>query len=128
MLFFSFVPALKKPTIPEVDVAFAISSASSDATEVRRQSKAVIKSLIDTYGMEKLKIALIAYGSISKTLATFQDTANFADKELIRYLDRVQAVSGEPNLKAALVNADELLRDTGRPNAKKILVVISDKK
>lgn len=121
--------ALQKPTIPDVDIAFAISSASSDAIEVHRQTKAILKSLIDTYGMEKVKLALIVYGSIPKTMATFHDTANFPDENLKRYIvDRLESGTGEPNLRKALVNAEAVFRNTGRPNAKKILVVVSDKK
>lgn len=121
-------PALNNPPIPNVDIVFALSSASSNAAEVLRHSKAILKSLIDTYGMEKIKLALIVYGSTPEIRANFRETANFPDANLKTFIDGVSMGSGEPNLQKALVKAEMVFKTAMRPNAKKILVVISDKK
>jgi hypothetical protein len=121
--------AIKRPPIPEVDLAFAVSAASRDSSEIYRQCKAIVKSVVDTYGMDKVKIALIVYGSTPSTKITFQEASSFpTDENLKGYIDNLPASSGEPNLEKALRRAEDLFSNGGRPSAKKILAVISDKR
>lgn len=115
--------------MPEVDLTFVISAASRDSSEIYRQCKQIIKSVIDTYGMDKVKIAIIVYGSEPSTKLTFLDASSFnTDEKLKRYIEDLEASSGEPNLVKALRRAEDLFNRGGRPNAKKILAVISDKR
>ena len=115
--------------MPEVDLAFVISTASRDSSEIYRQCKQIIKSVIDTYGMDKVKIAVIVYGSEPITQLTFLDASSFStDEELKRYIETLDVSSGEPDLVKALRRAEDLFQRGGRPNAKKIIAVISDKR
>lgn len=114
--------------VPEVDLAFAISAASVGAVENFEKAKEVIKSIIDTYAMNKLRYGVIVFGSSAAIRVSFGE--QFADdEELKTFITLLSGVNEPPALDEALKKGKELFESAKeRRNARKILVVIADKK
>lgn len=88
--------------------------------------KDIIKSMIDRYGTFSIQYAVITFGNVPITRISFN--AAFLDEQALKSLvDSVQKSSGAL-LDSALAEAKNFFETQGRPNAKKVLVVIADKK
>lgn len=122
--YFSFIDP---PAIPEMDVVFALSANALKDQENFRQMKDIIKTMIDRYGTSRIQYAVITFGNIPTTRISFNDVASLDDKALKALIDSVQKSSGAL-LEKALEQAKLLFETQGRPDAKRILVVITDKK
>lgn len=59
--------------VPEVDIAFAINANAADAETNFRQMKSVIASIIDKYGMGKMRYALTVYGTNPNVKINFNE-------------------------------------------------------
>lgn len=116
------------PTIPEVDLAFAISAASVNADDNFKKAKEVIKAIIDTYSMNKLRYGVIVFGSSASIKVSFGD--DFPnDEDLKMAVDLLSGSKESPSLDEALKKGKELFDEAQeRPNARKVLVVIIDTK
>ena len=114
--------------IPEVDLAFAINAASVKADDNFEKAKEVIKSIIDTYAMNKLRYGVIVFGSSASIRVSFGD--DFPTDENLKNVITILSGSNErPALDEALKKGKELFDEAPeRPNAKKVLVFITDMK
>ena len=123
-----FFTDLYLPPIPEVDLAIAISAASVKADDNFEKAKEVIKSIIDTYAMNKLRYGVIVFGSSASIKVSFGD--DFPTDENLKNVITILSGSRErPALDDALKKGKELFDEAPeRPNARKVLVVITDKK
>ena len=88
--------------------------------------KDIIKTMIDNYGTSRIQYAVITFGNVPITRISF-NAALLDDKKLIELVDAVQRSSGAL-LDKALEKAKLLFETQGRSDAKKVLVVITDKK
>lgn len=87
--------------------------------------KRIINTIIDRYGVLKVRFSVIVYGSKVTTRFAF-DNAKFTQEDLIRAVNRTDNVAGTPDLEKALKEAETLFRTTSRPNATKTFVVLTD--
>ena len=112
--------------IPKVDLAFAISADSIDSENVFVFMKSIIKAIIDRYGTDKLDYSVIVYGNVATKSFTF--VTKFPDKDSMkRSVDALPKKEGPVDLVKALEEARNLFTNTPtRPNAKKVLVVVTD--
>ena len=82
--------------------------------------------MIDNYGTSSIHYAVITFGNVPNIKIAFND-ALVDDKTLLSLVDGAQKSSGAL-LDKALEAAKLLLRTQGRSDAKKVIVVITDKK
>ena len=123
-----FPTDLYLPSIPEVDLAFAISAASVEADNNFKKTKAVITAIIDTYSMNKLRYGVIVFGSRASSKIRFGDVLP-RDEELKTIVGSLSSPKEPPALNEALKKGKELFDNADeRPNARKVLVVIVDEK
>ena len=90
--------------------------------------KETIRNIIQTYGITKIHYSVILFGNVATTRVDF--SKSFPDKEtLVRIVDGLPKISGGPALVSALEEARKVyeLKEV-RANARKVLVVILDKK
>ncbi|XP_022783430.1 coadhesin-like [Stylophora pistillata] len=114
-----------KLNFPDVDVGFAISAASANSDEIFSLMKEIINTIIDRYGVNKVRFSFIIYGSRVTTRFTF-DNAPITQEELIKAVNGTDKVTGDPDLEKALEEAEKLFTKSSRPNATKVFVVLSD--
>lgn len=115
-------------SIPEVDLAFAISAASVKADENFEKAKEVIKSIIDAYSMNKIRYGVIVFGSSASIKVSFGDDFP-TDEDLKNVITILSGSNERPALDEALKKGKELFDEAPeRPNVKKVLVVITDTK
>lgn len=121
-LFFLLLSA----SVPELDLVFAIAATSSDGEEIYKLMKSTIQSIITNYGVEKIQYGIIHYGDISSTQVKFG--AKFPSLENFKsFIDSLPRYFGGRGVDKALVQADQLFKGAAvRPNAKKVLVVMTD--
>ena len=115
------------PVSTEVDVAFALSANSLNNRQTFRLMKDTITWIIGRYGTEKLSYSVILFGGDAKIELDFDGDVSTPNKliELVRGLSRR---SGGSNLIAALEEAKKVFESaSARPDAWKVLVVITDK-
>lgn len=116
------------PSIPEVDLAFAISAASVKADDNFEKAKEVIKAIIDTYAMNKLRYGVMVFGSSASSKVSFGDDYP-SDEDLKTVINFLAGTNEPPALDEALKKGKELFdKAQERPNARKVLVIIIDKK
>jgi len=127
MIFSSFIPA---QMVPEIDLAFAISTTAVNADRTFTHMREMVKSVIDMYGTDKIRYALLTFGSTTTQSISFDLTNNkILEGDLKKLLDLARPVPGDPDLNQALESASRLFKNASpRPMAKKVLVVIIDKK
>lgn len=85
------------PTIPEVDLVFAISAAAADSERNFQQMKSVVNSIISTYTMEWIRYGVIMFGSdatVRVNMKTFFPT----DEVLKNLIAGLPKPSGTPAL------------------------------
>ena len=88
--------------------------------------KDIINSMIDRYGTSSIQYAVITFGNVPITRISF-NMAFLDDKALMRLVDSLRKSSGAL-LDRALAEAKNFFETQGRPNAKRVLVIIADKK
>lgn len=87
-----------------------------------------IKAFINKYGVKKIHYSIIVYGDSVIRVVNFNRTFPISVSDLKAAIDKQPALSGGPVLKDALQEAFRVFNEvTGRPGAKKALVVITDK-
>ena len=123
MLFLLFSPAKQ---IQDVDVVFAISATARDYRRTFSVMKGVMKSIFDQLGVESIRPAIIVYGDSASVRLRFDEEITDID-ELKRRIDNLPRNTGTPDLNAALKMAQVVFAGS-RPNAKKVLVIITDDK
>jgi len=90
--------------------------------------KEAISSITERYETSKIRYALLTFGTTVNREVNF--TLDLPDPEVLRKaLQRASQPSGEPDLQRALEEAKIMFKQApSRPGAKKVLVVIMDKK
>lgn len=109
-------------------MGFAISASAQDADKTFTLMTEAIDSIATHYVASKIRYALLTFGStVSKEVTFTEDSPN--PEELRKALEGVSRPSGAPDLKKALEEAKMMFKQaTPRPGAKKVLIVIMDKK
>ena len=114
--------------VPLVDLGFALSASASDASKNFAKMKSVIESIIDQYSISRLKYGVVVYGDNAKTVIDFQQVFP-KEEDLKQYLSSVTPETGGSSLDKGLAQGEQLFASGGtRPNARKVLVVFTDKK
>ena len=118
----------RQPPIPKIDLAFAITATTSDAGEIFQKMKDTISAIVTSYGLDKLHYAMIVFGDGSTTRVSFNES--YTPEELNKFIETVPRRSGGPALTKALKAAENLFLPSqgSRPDAKKVLVLMTDKK
>lgn len=118
---------LASANIPEIDLTFAI-SAKSVSTSFNLMKSTVIR-IVQQYGIDRIHYSVIVFGSVPTT-NVIDFSRSFPDKDaLIRTVSRLPNEKGKPDLAKALQSALVVYEGRQvRPNAKKVLVVMTDNK
>ena len=106
---------------------FAISAVSSNAEDVFQKIKETITSVIDKYGTNNIRYAMIFLGTEDMTIVGFDNYTT--SEQLINLITSSPRLSGGgPDLEEALRNARGVFKSSGaREDAHKVLVLITDK-
>lgn len=120
----SFFSSLLGKQVQDVDVVFAISATASDAQQTFSVMKDVMKTIFEKHGVERMRLAIIVFGDAVSVRLSFDEEVTELE-ELKERIDNLPRNTGTPDLNAALVEGNSLLAEA-RPNAKKVLVIISD--
>lgn len=90
--------------------------------------KEAINSIAERYETSKIRYALLTFGATARIEVNF--TLGLPNPEVLRNaLEKASRPSGEPDLQRALEEAKMMFKQApSRPGAKKVLVVIMDKK
>ena len=113
--------------IPELDLAFALSASALNADNTFTLLKDAVTSVVDKYGKDKVKYAVIVFGANAETRLNFGDLSVDLDG-LKNHIDNIKRPVGQPNLQRALVEADLVFkRERPRENVRRVLVVAMDK-
>lgn len=111
--------------IPLIDIGFALSATSSNFQDIFVKMKNVIRTIVERYGVERVKFSLIVYGqNVTTVLGDFN--RNLTQADLVNYVNNLQRVPQNKNLDSALLEAESLFRQRARPNSKKVFVVLTD--
>ena len=120
----SFCSSLLGKQVQDVDVVFAISATASDAQQTFSVMKDVMKTIFEKQGVDSMRLAIIVFGDAVSVRLSFDEEVTELE-ELKERIDNLPRNTGTPDLNAALVEGNSLLAEA-RPNAKKVLVIISD--
>ena len=116
------------PVSTEVDVAFSISANSVNNRQIFRLMKDTIAWIISNYGTEKLRYSVILFGNDAKIELDFDGGISTPNK-LIQFVQELPRRRGGPDVISALKEAKKVFESaSARPNAWKVLVVITDKR
>lgn len=110
-----------------VNLIFAISALSSNANGKFQKMKDIIKTMVDEYGKERIHYSLIVFGDKPSVELRFSRTFD-TDGQLKAFIDLKKRATDGANLDSALKKASELFDEYQREGAKRVLVVIMDKK
>jgi len=113
--------------MPNIDLAFAISATSANPNQSYELMQNTIKQFIDQYGVDKIHYSLIVYGGSVERVVDFNHTFPPSASDLKAAIDAQLPIGGGPFLEGALQEAFKVFNETeGRPDAKKVLVVMTD--
>ena len=113
--------------IPEIDLTFALSATSTSAENTYPLMKEAVKMIINRYGVNKIHYSVIVYGNVVTTRVSFADKIP-RPEDLKTLIEALPEVNGGSSLGKALKEANRVFDGSGvRPNAVKVLVVITDK-
>ena len=117
--------AAKEERIPETDIVFAITATSSRWNNNLQHMKDAITSILDTFSMDLIRVGVIVFGGEVDTSISIQSNL---DNSLQADVGRLLPKFGVPDLKSALSVAKNVFQTSGRTNARKVIVVISDRR
>ena len=104
-----------------------ISARAAAATRNFRRMKDTINAIVDEYGLGRVRYAVIVFGDVPAVKVRFEDEFTSADK-FKAFLDALPTPSGGAALAKALIEARKAFERAPRPNAKRVVVVITDSK
>lgn len=109
-------------------MAFAINTAATDADKTFDVLKDAVKSIISTYNPDKIRYSVIIFGdSVAPVLPFSKDPQDV--QKLIKDIEKLPQPSGLPDFKKLLEEARRVFeKDSGRPKANKVLIVVTDAK
>lgn len=115
------------PNMPNIDLALAISATSANSNQSYDLMKNTIKQFIDQYGVDIIHYSLMVYGNSVVRVVNFNHTFPPNASELKAAIDAQPPISGGPFPEDALQEAFKVFNETeGRPDAKKVLLVMTD--
>ena len=111
-----------------VDLGFAISVTDIDANETYKNMRDVVRYIVTTHGIANIRYGIILFADSPTTYIPLSQT--FPDQRMLMSLvDAYPAPPGRPDLQKALAEARSMFdKAPNRPGAKKVLVVIMDRK
>ena len=112
-----------------MDLAFVISTTAVDKDKNLDATKEIIKKTVEAFGLSRVRYSLITFGATPVVKIRFNNV--FAsEEELGKIVDNVKKDEGAASLEKALEEPRYLfaLAEDTRPNAKRVVVVITDKK
>ena len=108
-----------------MDIGFALSATTVDSSAIFTLMKNTIITIIERYGVDRVKSSVIVYGSVVTTqLGDFK--RDFTQEDLIRAVNNTAPNPGPVNLDQALQQAVIIFNSKARPNAKRVFVVLTD--
>ena len=111
---------------PEIDLCFAISATAANADSTFTLMKETINNVIDNYGINKIRYSVILFGSQASQVVGF-DSSLTKPAQLEAHIRSLDRLSGGSAIDKALEKALESFKaGITRPNARKVLVVITD--
>ena len=114
---------------PQIDLAFVISAYATSAADTFQRIKDTLNAIVEEYGVSgRIRYGLVTFGRDATQKLSFSEEISDINslKAKIRFTQRP---FGEPDLQRALEEAKKLFdSDPKRPDAKKVIVVITDKK
>ena len=112
-----------------MDLAFVISTTAVDQDKNFEKTKEIIKETVEKFGLHRVRYSLITFGATPDVKIRFDNVFD-TEEELGNLVDNVKTASGDAALGKALEEARYLfaLAEDARPNAMKVLVVITDKR
>ena len=115
-------------TFSPIDVVFALSATGTSASVTFQLMKDTIDLIADKYGMGNMRYSLILFSDKANINITFSE--KYASlNDLMIAIQALPAVTGNPNLPAALTAAKEAFEDSGvRKDSTHVLVVFTDKR
>ena len=109
-----------------MDVAFVIGASSPYASESFAKIKEIVQEVVKLYGVQRVYYSVILVGRDPTVRINFsKQYSEAALKATIAVLSRP---TDGPSLHSALQKAQEVFAEGGRPDAKKVVVVILDEK
>ena len=116
------------PDSPEMDIAFAINTAGSDADRTFQVVTDSLKEIVKKFNPEKLRYSVITFGDEATPEVSFTEDPQDL-KKLVKALDKLPQSSGDPDFKKLLDEAKKVFdNDSGRAKSNRVLVVITDSK
>ena len=112
-----------------MDLGFVISTTAVDQDKNFEKTKEIIKKTVDKFGLHRVRYSLITFGATPDVKIRFDNVFD-TEEELGKLVDNVKKAFGDAALDKALEEARYLfaLAEDARPNAMKVLVVITDKR
>ena len=112
-----------------MDLAFVISTTAVDQDKNFEKTKEIIKQTVETFGLHRVRYSLITFGATPDVRIRFDNVFD-TEEELGQLVDNVKKAFGDAALDKALEEVRYLftLAEDARPNAMKVLVVITDKR
>ena len=118
-----FFTAVKQQRIRDTDIVFAISATSQKWPENFKQMRETITSVLDTYSMDVIRVGVIVFGQDTEALPIQQNL----DSNLQTAISKLIPKFGNPDIPSAFKEAIKMFKNSGRPIARRVLVVISDR-
>jgi hypothetical protein len=113
-----------------MDILFAMGATSGNADDVPNFDlmKKTAKDIVNLYGVHRIRYAAMVFGSTTPTVFGFINSTE-TKEQVSSKLDGAALVSGPVNMENALNQAKTLFDNANplRPNARKVLVVMTDK-
>ena len=104
-----------------VDLVFAFGSTGEDAIPLFQKEKEAAKTMIDNEKEKDILYSTIVYGRDALLKSKFNDLPDKA--EVKEFIDTLEWPDKGNKLDHALVEADKVFKEHGRPKARKITVV-----
>lgn len=112
-----------------MDLAFVISTTAVDQDKNFEKTKEIIKQTVEKFGLQRVRYSLITFGATPDVRIRFDNVFD-TEEELGNLVDNVKKAVGAAALDKALEEVRYLfaLAEETRPDASKVVVVITDKK
>lgn len=90
--------------------------------------KETVRLVIDHYGTERVLYSITIFDDVARRIVRFND--KFATNALKSYINLIRRKTGTPDIANVLRDAENMFKNApgARPNAKKVLVVMVDKR
>ena len=111
-----------------MDLAFVISTTAVDQDKNFEKMKEIVKGTVEKFGLFRVRYSLITFGATPDVKIRFDNVFD-SEQELGKLIDNVKKALGTAALHKALEETRYLfaLAEDTRPNASRVLVVITDR-